>query len=417
MSRVTTAMRWVAAALLGLQPALVAAGRPARVPERVGDRFAMATWGGRIVVPPHFDALTPHRDGVAAAMRNGRWGLVDLHGRWIGQPKYDWIHPDHFDHGPALVSVGGLYGYVGRDGVEIVAPRLEQASPYVDGHACLYDPQAMRFGIVDAEGLSVTGFRFDECDPSFRDGLARVRAGALWGYVDRDGEVALAARYDRAEPFSEGLALVEEAGLRAFIEPNGDRVIPANVEAAGPFVEGRAWVRYGPDQVGFIDRDGRPICEPRWRQARSFSEGIAWVQEPATGRWSAIDLEGERVFEATFEDPSPFSGGVARVARAGLYGAIDRRGREVIPLRYATMGPIAEGLTAVTLEPGGLVGVVDLGGRPIIPPRYEQIGAFRDRLAPATRCRWIPATGLGSERQVCDAVYVDRRGRERSRRP
>jgi len=395
--------------------AAVAAGRAARVPERVGELFAMTTWRGRVVVPAHFELLTPLRGGRAAAMRGGRWGFVDARGQWVGQPKYDWVDTHHFDHGPALVSVNGRYGYLSRDGREIVAPVLEQASPFHGGVACVVDPQAMKAGLIDAEGLPITGYRFDACDPVFSSGRARVRIGALWGYVDRAGEIALPARYERAEPFSEGLALVEEAGLRAFIGPQGERVAPAGGEEAGSFSEGRAWIRYGPDQVGFIDARGRRIVAPHWRRAQDFADGVAWVQDPETSRWALIDREGAIVAPPAFEDPGPFVDGLARVAIDGQYGIVDRSGRLVVPARYTAMADPAEGLVSVALEPGGLRGAIDVRGALIVPAIYEQIGPFRDGLAQATRCRWVTEGARAKERHRCDVVYVDRRGRERSR--
>ncbi len=398
--------------------ATAAAAGPARgVPERVGDRFAVATWGGRLLTEPVFDALTPSRDGRAAAQVDGRWGIVDARGRWVVAPHYDWVDPALFDGGPALVSLGGRFGYVSREGREVLPPILEEASPFVGGFACVRDPQAMASGLIDGEGLPVSGFRFESCDAEFRDGLARVRAAGRWGYVDRAGELRLPAIYDRAEPFSEGLALVEEGGLRAYVDPTGERVAPASAEDAGPFVEGRARIRRGPDQVGFIDGTGRTVVATRWRRAQDFSEGLAWVLDPATARWAAIDRDGAVVLTSMYEDPTPFRDGAARVARDGRYGVIDRRGRELVPIRYAAVGDVAEGLVAVAAEPGGPVGVVDLSGDEVHPPLYDSIGPFRDGLALAVRCRWEPARASGPETRRCDEVYLDARGRERARRP
>lgn len=395
---------------------LARASKAARVPERVGEAFAFTTWGGRIVLPAHFDQVTPYRNERAAVMRNGKWGFIDLDGSWIGQPKYDWVHPQHFDEGPALVSVSGLYGYIDRDGHEVVALGLEQGSPFVGGYACIYEPQAMAFGLIDAEGLPVTGFRFDECDPAVHSDRARVRQDRLWGYVDAEGELALSVRYDRAERFSEGLALVEEGGLRAYINPEGERVIPANGLDAGSFSGGRAWVERERGQVGFIDATGQSVGPARWRAAQDFHEGYAWVQDPSTGRWSAIDRSGQTVLPPRYDDPSPFDQGVARVRVAGRYGLIDPEGQPVVPLRYAAMGELSEGLVSVATEPGGPYGVVDLNGRTVIEQRYEHIGTFRNGLAPATRCRWEKSNPLGGDRQRCELVFVDRDGKERSRR-
>lgn len=406
------------AVLLLVLPMLASAGKrgPASFPERMGDRFGFVTRSGRLLIHPNFDMVTPFRDGRAAAMRNGRWGFIDTDGRWVGQPRYDWLHPQHFDEGPALVSVNGLYGFVGRDGAQVVPLYLEQATPFDGGYACLFEPHHDKFGIIDAKGQPVSGFTFDECDAGFHDGRARVRQGSRWGYVDKNGALVLPVIYDHAEPFSEGLALVEEAGLRAYIDPSGQRVIPANVASAGRFSQGRAWVRYGPDQVGFIDRTGTRVGPATWRAARDFSEeGVAWVEDPATGRWALMDRDGAVVVPPTYEDPGPFSEGLARVGLGGRYGFVDASGELVIPIRYESVGTFHEGLVTVASKRGGKYGVLDRSGQVVVEERYDQIGPFHGGVARVTTCRLHKKAPLGPEVQVCDVFFVDRTGRERRR--
>lgn len=411
----TQAIR-VAVLLLAASPALAGERAPRVLPERVGEQFGYVGRSGRMVIRPTFEMVTPFRDGRATAMVKGRWGIIDDAGRWLTEPRFDWVHPQLFDEGPALVSQNGLYGYVDRTGKEIVPTRLEQATPFVDGHACMFDPQAMLFGIVDADGLPVSGFRFDECDPSFHDGRARVRKGRRWGYVGRGGALVLPMFYDYAEPFSEGLALIEEDGFKAYIDPQGKRVIPANGLAAGRFSQGRAWVRYGPDKVGFIDRRGARVGEARWRNAHDFStEGVAWVQDPKGGLWGLIDRAGQIVVPPTYEDPGPFSEGLARVGRDRRYGFIDAAGTVVIPLVHRTVGTFHEGLVNVSTSEGGKQGVVDRTGQWIARERYDQISPYRNGVARVTECTAQKTTVLGPEQRVCEVFFLDREGKEHRR--
>lgn len=385
------------------------------VPELVGDRFGYATWSGRLVINPHFDMVTPFRGGRAAASINGKWGFIDENGRWVGKPRYDWVHPAHFDEGPALVSANGVYGYLDRDGVEVIPLSLEEATPYAAGFACIFEPQAMQFGMIDAEGLPVTGFRFDACDPAFSDGLALVRTADRWGFVGRDGSVAIELRYARAEPFSDGLALVQDNGLRAFIDVEGRRRIPANMDTVRSFADGRARVSFGPDRVGFINQAGRVVVEDRWRDARDFKGGLAWVQDPSTGRWGVVDRAGAVVIAPEYQDPGDFVEGVARVAKDGKYGFVDRKGRVVVPLVYESVGTFSEGFVTVSSERGGKQGVVARDGRVVAEQRYDQIGAFRGGVAQVTECTWEKKGLLSAEAQVCRVFYLDRKGKERRR--
>lgn len=50
---------------------------------------------------------------------------------------------------------------------------------------------------------------------SFSEGLAAVKQGGKWGYIDTDGKTVISFQYDMAQRFSEGLAVVGKASTRA----------------------------------------------------------------------------------------------------------------------------------------------------------------------------------------------------------
>jgi len=49
--------------------------------------------------------------------------------------------------------------------------------------------------------------QFDDATP-FGDGLAGVKAGNKWGYVDKAGKMAIEPRFDAVWRFHEGMAAV-----------------------------------------------------------------------------------------------------------------------------------------------------------------------------------------------------------------
>ena len=55
----------------------------------------------------------------------------------------------------------------------------------------------------------------------FVDGLARVREGDHWGYIDREGEMVIPARYDLAWDFDGPLALVLTEDGYGYIDRDG----------------------------------------------------------------------------------------------------------------------------------------------------------------------------------------------------
>ncbi len=60
--------------------------------------------------------------------------------------------------------------------------------------------------------------KFIEERTRFIDGLAKVRKGDKFGYVDKTGRFVIEARFADAEDFSEGLAAVRlESNFNSFI--------------------------------------------------------------------------------------------------------------------------------------------------------------------------------------------------------
>lgn len=69
-------------------------------------------------------------------------------------------------------------------------------------------------------------------------------------------------------------------------------------------------------------------CEsagPRYRNVRSYSEGLAPVQAPG-GRWGYVDERQQWVIQPRFEDAREFQGGKAAVRQNGKWGFINKRG-------------------------------------------------------------------------------------------
>lgn len=88
----------------------------------------------------------------------------------------------------------------------------------------------------------------------FSEGLAAVKRGTLWGYVDAQGQEVVPPRYDGAFAFSQGRAAVNRGGRWGYIDLTGREVIPlryadARVFGSDGFAEvttdGRTWTRIG----------------------------------------------------------------------------------------------------------------------------------------------------------------------------
>lgn len=207
---------------------------------------------------------------------------------------------------------------------------------------------------------------------SFQSRAGRVRQG----YLDENGDVAIAPQFDTAEPFSEGLAAVSNNGQYGFVDSMGNLVIPLQFEAVQSFSESLAAVRAN-NQWGFVDRTGTWVIEPQFSGVLPFSEGLARIEVSGARRqrqYGYIDRTGQQVIAPVFNVANSFSESLAAVGTydtaSQRYGYIDKTGAWIIQDLSQLGGDFSEGLAAVQRRSDQAArdesGYIDRGGQWII---------------------------------------------------
>ncbi|GAB4420627.1 MAG: hypothetical protein OHK0039_34470 [Bacteroidia bacterium] len=131
--------------------------------------------------------------------------------------------------------------------------------------------------------------QFDEILP-YTEGLAAVRRGSYWGYVDSNRFLFIEPQYTDAQSFVNGLAMVRSPKLNRYI---------------------------------LIDRTGTIACDI----VETPSEGLAAVRDARTGKWGYLDKESNQfVIEARYDEAESFYRGYAKVKQGRTFGLIDHAG-------------------------------------------------------------------------------------------
>lgn len=197
-----------------------------------------------------------------------------------------------------------------------------------------------------------------------------------WGFITREGQWKIQARYEKAYHFTEGLAAVKYAGKWGYIDNAGNWQIQPRFNQARPFKEGMAGVM-SMNKWGYIDREGHWAIKPDYIAISSFSDGTALIKS-MTG-YQFIDKRGNRIITNIFRKALPFADGLAFVVYAGYQGYIDQKGNWVIKHNYEEAYSFSEGYALVAKN--GLYGFIDKGGSMAIDPKYEDAGFFREGMA------------------------------------
>ena len=305
--------------------------------------------------------------GLIVIKRNGKYGLLLQNGQQILEPNYDSI--ELVKSGPIIVERDGkfaLFDLTGTPLTDFVYTAIIRGSRHESGPALLPFIQDGRIGYLDASGSvaiqaehKLPGSRRDTRidmglleDARFHEGLAKFYRGRKVGYMDRNGNTQIAARFTLGRHFSDGLAAVKAGRKVFYINTDGEKIITvdaSNGAEAPPF-------RDGVVKVTRIERDGTNLA-------------------------TLFTTEGVQLFEYTnFESFYSLEHGLAVYEENGAYGVkriIDGQIEILIPPLFSTTWPLEDGLR----------GVVFGSKRYALNPQGEPIGfTFAD--VAVERTRW-----------------------------
>jgi hypothetical protein len=289
---------------------------------------------GRLVIPFQYDYANNFHEGYAVATVGKARGLIDKRGRWFVEPgRYDAL--DGFREGRCAFKEQNRWGFLDAEGRVVIRPIYKEvagfceglswvkeesgATVYIDrnGRVCIRLPDAEWKGCNFQEGLArVTRYLpVEEGGPL--DWLRIPRAN-LYGYIAKDGRMAIEPRFGTAGDFSEGLA-------------------PVTMSKDSPVVSGGELIycwSFDPDfpepppAWGFINKKGEVVIPMVYEKALHFREGLAPVKQG--GKWGYIDRQGRMVIGAGFVWAEEFKDGIAEVVIGEKTTYIDKSGRIVV---------------------------------------------------------------------------------------
>jgi hypothetical protein len=189
-----------------------------------GDTFGFIDLTGKFVIPAEFQQCGDFSGGMAAVCRDERWGFVDHSGE-VKIPlvfEKSRVRARVFRNGVAGVQIDGRCGFIDNSGKFVVRPEYQDLKSFSEGHAPVR--QNGKWGLIDSDGNLVVDCQFDELG-DLNGGLAFAKADGKAGFVSPTGSWVIQPEFDRCYPFFGPLALVRRAGgVYGYIRRNGEVV-------------------------------------------------------------------------------------------------------------------------------------------------------------------------------------------------
>ncbi|WP_373980611.1 WG repeat-containing protein [Achromobacter sp. JD417] len=231
------------------------------------------------------------------------------------------------------------------------------------------------------------------CHQPFQEGLAAVLVGtadgdsAAWGFIDKQGVMAIVPAYSEARSFQNGLAAVSQQDLWGYIDTRGRWVIPPRFsDATGFNAQGTALAEEGGRDV-LIDRQGKVVKTfPLGTRTSGFEPGqkLAAMEIPTPPRLvNTVTGKPAALPEGVMALAAPTSGQLPAQTRdsryGGWWGLLDQNGTWAIsPQVLRSLAPPLRDGDVVAVNRERAWEFVDVRGEALSAKRYERV----ERVAP-----------------------------------
>ncbi len=223
----------------------------APVQDEDGNYYYIANSGNKKIAIQHLKKCTDLGmliDGVIPACDGKKYGYYDENFNELSSERYDYATA--VNQGVGAVQTGdkwyltdgkgqllsGAFSGVAMDDKGIVY-RNERA----------FVKKGDKYILVDKNGNQIGKGAYDDAFPFLEaDGLAAVKVGIKWGFIDKDGTVVIEPTYSNARSTSNGFAAVCEKRDWGYITKNGNMAIDCTFTEVRDFNDkGTVFVQVG----------------------------------------------------------------------------------------------------------------------------------------------------------------------------
>ena len=380
----------------------------------------------RFVLPLKFDFAGDFENGIAPAVIGERRFFIDKNGaelpcpllrilenyRAVGNYSEDTVRvstlkltafdlADHTEND----GIAGLWGYVDKNGKEIVPPRFVYARDFSGGIA------------VAAEG---EWRKLTYGEDRENAGLYRAE-NVRWGAIDRCGNTVIPFVYRAIHAFDGRTdifaALPTDANGWAVVDRNGNRMTAPvfdelTAETHGDLVAFCKYTEDGDALMGVYDvRNAKEALPPVYTSIHLLENGYinaeSYSRRLGRSVERILDRNGEELFPSEYSyihtAREPYET-VIRTDEGEWHGVIDPSGKVLIPCIYTVpFDGFRRIKDRIVFEENDLIGVKDTIGNTVIPPKYRDIPHQKGLMYAVTKncedgaCRYGIVTPEGKE--------------------
>ena len=276
-----------------------------------------------------FDSIAQPIDGLMAVKFKGKYGIIDANEDWLVAPQ---CYPLGVINGQCYLQSQPENNFIKSFGGEIL---------YFTPYSVKFNRENFIEFLLDGteKTISYDGVILQRKDmpkgvqeifPE-HEGLRGIRKDDRYGFVDDQGRLRIANRYDSIGEFHEGLASVKLIGRWGFVNTSDQIAINPNYDNFSFFLHGLAVVSRN-KKFGLIGKSGDIILSLRYDLISRLPDG-KYLLVTASLQGLA-DENGNVLIEPRFDSLKGAGNNLLLACRDGKWGAITDHGLSVIPMVY-----------------------------------------------------------------------------------
>lgn len=307
-------------------------------------------WGyvnirGEVIIPATYSAAKPFGTNGIALVRDKKtkeYFYIDIKGNPIKLNHNPSNYKNFYNDRAIVINIDGDHGAINSSGELVIDYSYEKMDHFNSDRTFAIDKQD-NIVLLDIDGNSIDISQHNITDyNSFQEGMAGVKIGELWGFIDTDGNLVVKPQFLKVGKFSAGLA----------------------------------WIRDKNEQIGYINKQGEMVIEPAYLQGQNFDEISGRARVKSSEGWFYINSKGEKLLTNAdhFYD---FSDGYLRaddIDAPGVFGYKDKDGEWVIKPQYEACSDFYNGYARIRVNK--LWGLIDKENKIILEPKYVRLEDF-----------------------------------------
>ncbi|MFS0489494.1 WG repeat-containing protein [Leadbetterella byssophila] len=267
------------------------------IKETNNSRYSIYTSTGKKLTDAIYDDIMAFstEENVSRFSRMGNWGFIDLSLNEIVPPVYSYVLP--FREGLAAVVIGKKYGYINREGKMVINPLLD-----------FIDQAEIDYKFNNDEIFRPTRL---SSMVNFSNGFAVIKKNNKYGYINREGKIAIPPQYDYVRPFSSHIAIV---GNKVSYLPEMGRERYSTEDYFGHFLIDTLGNRQTKDDFLFLGLIGEGLISAVKLETQTYEQNLKRIKHSSLYRDSELK-SANKLF----------------IKESKLFGFIDLKGEWIIP--------------------------------------------------------------------------------------